>query len=120
MDFDNGLPIYVQILNLIKIKIATGDIKEGDKLPSVRDMATELKVNPNTVSRSYGELEKEDLIFTQRGMGTFVTEDKEKLKTLKMKMAHKKIQKFVLEMSKLGFTKDELSALILDLNMEED
>lgn len=120
MDFDKSLPIYTQILNFIKIKMATGEIKEGEKLPSVRDMAAELKVNPNTVSRSYSELEKEDLIFTQRGMGTFVTEDVEKLKTLRMEMAHKKIQKFILEMYKLGFTKEELSAVIKDLKMEED
>ena len=120
MDFDNGLPIYIQIINFIKIKMATGDLKEGEKLPSVRDMAAELKVNPNTVSRSYGELEKENLIFTQRGMGTFVTEDLEKLKALKMKMAHKKIKKFILEMSALGFTKEEVSAAIKDLKMEED
>lgn len=120
MDFDNGLPIYIQILNHLKIKMATGEIREGDKLLSVRDMAAKLKVNPNTVSRSYGELEKEDLIFTQRGMGTFVTEDVEKLKALKKKMAHKKIQKFILEMSDLGFTKEELSKTILDLKVEED
>jgi DNA-binding transcriptional regulator YhcF (GntR family) len=120
MDFDNGLPIYIQILNLLKIKMATGDIKEGDKLPSVRDMATELKVNPNTISRSYTELEKEDLIYTQRGMGTFVTEDIEKLKALKKKMATKKIHKFILEMKELGFTKEELSRDILELKMEED
>jgi GntR family transcriptional regulator len=120
MDFDNGLPIYIQILNLLKIKMATGDIKEGDKLPSVRDMAAELKVNPNTVQRSYGELEKEDLLYTQRGMGTFVTEDIEKLKALKKKMATKRIQSFMLEMNKLGYTKEELSKAIIELKMGEE
>lgn len=120
MDFDNGLPIYIQIMNYIKIKMATGKIKEGDKLPSVRDLAAELKVNPNTVSRSYGELEKEDLIYTQRGMGTFVTGDVEKLKSLKMQMSYIKIQRFVLEMSELGFTKYQLSEAIKDLKEEED
>ncbi len=120
MDFDNSLPIYLQILNYIKIKMATGEIKEGQKLPSVRDLAAELKVNPNTVSRSYSELEREDLIFTQRGMGTFVTEDIQKLQNLKMKMAHKRIKKFVLEMNKLDFTKEEIIGVIKDLKMEED
>ena len=87
MNFDSNLPIYIQIMDLIKRQVITGDLKEGDKLPSVREIATQLKVNPNTIQRSYQELERENLVYTQRGMGTFVTEDKQLVKELKVNIA---------------------------------
>ena len=112
MNFDSGLPIYMQIVEIIKTRIATGTLKRGDRLPSVRDMATELKVNPNTIQRSYGELERENIVFTQRGMGTFVTEDESTLKGLKETMARGKIISFVEDMERLGYSRDELPGII--------
>ncbi len=68
MEFNDNLPIYIQIMNLIKSSIASGEIRGGgDKLPSVREFSKELKVNPNTIQRSYQELERENIVFTQRG-----------------------------------------------------
>ena len=87
MDFNDNLPIYIQIMNLLKSKMVSGEISGGDKLPSVREFSKELKVNPNTIQRAYQELEREELVFTQRGMGTFVTEDIEIIKRLKKNMA---------------------------------
>ena len=83
MDFNENLPIYIQIMNLVKGKMVSGKINGGDKLPSVREYSKELKVNPNTVQRTYQELEREGLVFTQRGMGTFVTEEISIVKNLK-------------------------------------
>ncbi len=108
MNFDDNLPIYIQIMNLIKSDIVSGEISGGDKLPSVREYSKELKVNPNTVQRTYQELEREGLVFTQRGMGTFVTEDLDIIKSLKKDMASGIIHNFLEEMRGLGFNTEEI------------
>lgn len=118
MNFDSGLPIYMQIVEIIKTRIATGVLESGEKLPSVRDMATELKVNPNTIQRSYGELERENIVFTQRGMGTFVTEEESTIKGLKATMAREKIMYFMEDMEKLGYSRDELPGIIEKIIVE--
>lgn len=112
MKFDEKLPIYLQIVDRIKIKIASGKLKSKDKLPSVREMSRKLKVNPNTVQRGYQELEREDLIFTQRGMSTFITEDKQAIDGLKKDMANKLMKEFVEDMKSLGYTNKEIIELI--------
>lgn len=118
MNFDNNLPIYIQILNLIKGRIVSGQIGGGDKLPSVREYSKELKVNPNTVQRAYQELEREGLVFTQRGMGTFVTEDIKTIERLKRDMADEIIRNFLDEMKVMGFERKEIVD-ILSQWMEE-
>lgn len=112
MIFNDNLPIYVQIMNLIKKRVISGELKGGDKLTSVRELSTELKVNPNTIQRSYQELERENLVFTQRGMGTFVTEDMKVLGDLKKDMASDVIKSFIIEMKSLGFTPKEIVDLV--------
>lgn len=112
MKFEDNLPIYIQIMNLIKKKIIIGELKEGGKLTSVRELSTELKVNPNTIQRSYQELEREDLVFTQRGMGTFVTEDKNSIQQLKRNLASSIVREFLNNMKSLGFSKNEIMDLI--------
>lgn len=112
MDFNDNLPIYIQIMNLIKGKIVSEEICGGDKLPSVREFSKELKVNPNTVQRTYQELEREDLVFTQRGMGTFVIDDKETIKKLKKGMATDIVNNFLIEMKKIGFESGEIMEII--------
>lgn len=114
MKFDNNLPIYIQIMNYIKRQIVIGKLEEGAKLGSVREMATRLKVNPNTIQRSYGELERENLVFTQRGMGTFVTEDIKKIDSLKKDMANNYIDRFIQDMKSIGFDKKDILDLIQD------
>lgn len=112
MKFDDNLPIYIQIIEYIKRQIITLELKEGDKLPSVRELSQELKVNPNTVQRSYQELERENLVFTQRGMGTFVTEDVKIIKALKVDMASTIVTGFINEMRSLGFALKEIVDLV--------
>lgn len=119
MNFNNNLPIYIQIMDYMKKLIVTGELKEGDRLPSVRELSGELKVNPNTIQRSYQELEREGLVFTQRGMGTFVSEDIEMVKKLKNTMALSIVQEFIIEMKSIGFDKDGIIDLIRSI-MEGD
>lgn len=120
MDFNENLPIYIQIMNLLKSKMVSGEISGGDKLPSVREFSKELKVNPNTIQRAYQELEREELVFTQRGMGTFVTEDIEIIKMLKKNMATNVVNNFLMEMKKIGFSSNEIIEIISEWVEKEE
>ena len=120
MDFNENLPIYIQIMNLVKGKMVSGEINGGDKLPSVRELSKELKVNPNTIQRTYQELEREGLVFTQRGMGTFAAEDKEVIKELKKSMAADVVNGFLMEMKKLGFSPNEIMDIISERIEKEE
>lgn len=112
MKFEDNTPIYVQIMNYIKRKIITQEFKEGDKLPSVRELAEEIKVNPNTVQRAYQELEREEVAYTQRGMGRYITEDENKIVTLKKQMAQEIINNFIDGMAKLGYNSNEMLEIL--------
>ncbi|TYQ16865.1 UNVERIFIED_CONTAM: DNA-binding transcriptional regulator YhcF (GntR family) [Acetivibrio alkalicellulosi] len=108
IEFNNKEPIYHQIINLIKKDIITGRYKGGDKMLSVREMAEKYKVNPNTISRVYQLLEMENITYTQRGMGTFITQDEDKILQLKNQMADSVIHNFINEMRSLGFENTEI------------
>jgi GntR family transcriptional regulator len=75
IDPSNGVPIFLQIVQQVKYKIASGILRAGEQLPSVRQMAGSLRVNPNTVARAYTELERDKVVFTKRGMGCFVSDE---------------------------------------------
>lgn len=119
MNFSDNLPIYIQIMEYLKRQIIKGELSGGDKLPSVRELSTKLKVNPNTIQRSYQELERENLVFTQRGMGTFVTEDFETIRGLKKDMASNIIKGFINDMKALGYSSKDIIELINE-RVEED
>ncbi|MDE4543078.1 GntR family transcriptional regulator [Thermoanaerobacterium sp. R66] len=112
IEFNEKMPIYIQIMDMIKRDIVTKKLNGGDKLPSVREMAESLKVNPNTVQRAYQELERENVTYTQRGMGTFITENTEKLASLKREMAKEIAESFVTGMRSLGFNSNEILEII--------
>ena len=76
--FDNERPIYIQLVELIRIDIVSGKYEKGSKLPSVRELALTMKVNPNTMQKALVELENEKLIYTERTNGKYVTEDEKK------------------------------------------
>ena len=101
-----------RVANLIKRDIVTGKRELGEKLPSVRELAVSYTINPNTVSRVYKELETEGVCFTRRGMGTFVTEDSEKVKNMKEEMAGTLIHEFLEGMQQLGFTKTDVIRIL--------
>lgn len=121
MAFDPRLPIYLQIMENIKKDIVAGKLKGGDKMPSVRGLAEELKVNVNTVQRVYQELEREGVLLSQRGIGSFVTNDEETLARIKREMARELLETFVRGMRELGFSKEEtLTALQAYMEGEQD
>ena len=112
MEYNSSLPIYLQAANSIKQDIVTGKLSPGAKLPSVRDLAVEYTINPNTVSRVYKELEMEGVCFTRRGIGTFVTEDPERVQQLKEEMAGALIRVFLEGMEQLGFSRAQAIGLL--------
>jgi DNA-binding transcriptional regulator YhcF (GntR family) len=107
-EFDPNIPIYVQIMNTIKQNLVTGNLKPGDKLTSVRELAEKLSVNPNTVQRAYQELEREGVSETRRGMGSFVVERETLISALKTEMAKTLMKNFICGMKSLGYSDDEM------------
>lgn len=118
--FDDKSPIYVQVMNMIKKQMVSKELKGGDKLPSVRDLSAELKVNPNTIQRVYKELEREGLAFTQRGMGTFITEDENVIHNLRRDTAKEIMNSFIEGMKHLGFNNVEIINMIEKKLKEEN
>lgn len=109
-------PIYVQLMEQIKSLIISGVYKPGDKLPSVRDLATEASVNPNTMQKALTELERENLIYTNRTSGKFISEDEAMIQKLRKDLAKEEIERFLTNMTKLGFTKKETIAILEDIS----
>ena len=111
-NLNSDRPIFLQIVERIQTDIISGKYKPGDKLPSVRDLASEASVNPNTMQKAFSELERTGLVYTQRTAGRFITEDTELIDGLKKDFAKEKITEFIDLMQKLGFSKEEILALI--------
>ncbi|MBU3098233.1 MULTISPECIES: GntR family transcriptional regulator [Clostridium] len=116
--FNDKSPIYLQIMDIIKMDIVIGKLKSNDKLPSVREMATNMNVNPNTLQRSYQELERLGIVYTQRGTGTFVVESENMVDDLKREMAKEVIDSFILRMRNLGFNDNEIIRAVSKETME--
>jgi len=112
MEFKKNIPIYLQIISYIKKEISLGKLSPGAKLLSTRDFAIKLKVNPNTISRVYKELESENITFTKRGMGTFITLDKDILSQVQNNMVNDLIEKFILDITALGVSVDTAITLL--------
>ena len=112
MQFDDNKPIYIQIVDYFKYKIIRQDLKSSDKIPSVRETAKELNVNPNTVQRAYAELEICGITMSKRGLGSFVDVDEDKLKALKNDMAQQLIDDFLNEMYQMNMPEEKLMELI--------
>lgn len=112
MEYNNNLPIYLQVINQIKKDMIQGRLPMGEKLPSTRELAVQYQINPNTAVRVYKEMEQLGMCYTKRGLGTFVTEDVEVITKMKEEMAEELLESFVKEMSDLGFSKEELITII--------
>lgn len=119
LELNSKEPIYLQIIDYIKKKIVSGELKGGERILSVREYASEIKVNPNTIQKVYYELENEGLIYTQRGIGKFVTEDKEKINLLKQELFNETIDKFIQDSRTLGFTKKKILEIINEKYVED-
>ena len=111
-ELDNDRPIYLQLMERIQRDIISGVYKPGDKLPSVRDLAVEAAVNPNTMQKALSELERSGLVYAQRTSGRFITEDEVMLKKMKQEQAASHIHEFFEKMRSLGFQDEETLALL--------
>ena len=109
MNFDAAQPIYRQIIDEFKKKIIRGELKKGDRIPSQREYAEMVRVNPNTVQRAYREMEVMQMVETVRGQGTFVVDDQAGLASIKEDMAKSILTYFVTEMNSLGYSDQDLA-----------
>ena len=110
--FRNDLPIYSQLVERIKLGIISGALPPGARLNSVRDLAMEAGVNPNTMQRALSELEREGLVYSQRTAGRFVTEDQAVIEQAKKILAEGQIKSFLAAMRELGYDRAEILALL--------
>ena len=106
-EFDNNIPIYIQLVEQFKICIISGKIKSGERLSSVRDLALQIKVNPNTVQKALVELEELGLVYTERTNGKFVTDDQKLIDRYKNEYAVELSNKYFSSMESIGFDKNE-------------
>lgn len=112
VEFDNNLPIYLQIMNYIKKEIVVGRLKAGDKIPAVRELALELQINPNTVQRALQELERENIVETKRGLGRYVTSEESRIMEIKKEMASDLLGHFIQGMQELGFANKDIITIV--------
>ena len=110
--FRGDLPIYSQLVEQIKLGIVSGRLLPGERLASVRDMAAEAGVNPNTMQRALQDLEREGMVYSQRTAGRFVTEDMHVIDRAKKQFADEQIRGFLVAMEKLGYDWEEILTLL--------
>jgi len=116
--FDNERPIYIQLVELIRTLIVSGKFKKGEKLPSVRELALKMKVNPNTMQKALAELETEKLIYTERTNGKYVTEDENQIENIKKQLAQEKVDNYLNSMKNIGISYESAVKYLQELGGE--
>lgn len=111
-ELDSDRPIYIQLVERMQMEIVSGGYAPGQKLPSVRELAMEAAVNPNTMQKAFAELERTGLIITQRTNGRMVTEDKTRIDAIRQKIAGQHMETFFAGMRELGYTKEQIIQLV--------
>ena len=111
-EIDEKLPIHSQLVNEIIKRVVNNYYLPGQRIPSVRELAMEAKVNPNTMQKALQELEERKIIYTQRTSGKFITEDENVIKELKSSISNSIIKKFIKDMNDLGFTENEIISML--------
>ena len=119
-EFQDHLPIYAQLMDTLKRRIITGRYLLGEKLPSVRELAAEAGINPNTVQRAFSELEREGLIYTQRATGKYVTENADEIKSARQALAKTQVAEFLSNMQSLGYSVGDVIVLLQSFNESEE
>lgn len=109
--FNENLPIYHQIIEQLKTQIAVGKLKPGDKLPSVRELAVEAEVNPNTMQKALQELEREGLLYSVRTSGRFVADNKQSAEIIHTELVEQYMKEFTENMAKIGYTPVDAAGL---------
>ena len=112
--FDNKKPIYLQIMEKIKLQIVSHTLEPNQQLPTVRELASEAGVNPNTIQRALSDLEREGFVYSKRTTGRFVTEDKELIAQSRKQLSEEELEHFVSFMTHFGYEKEELPGVVSD------
>ena len=107
-NLEDNMPIYMQIMNRIRDAIASGELVAGDKVPSVREFASEFEVNPNTMQRALMELEREGILVSERAIGRFVTDDRSRIDAMRRESGSRATDTFIRQMTDLGFSEEEM------------
>ena len=113
-------PIYLQLIEQMQLRIVSGVYTAGEKLPPVRDLAAEAAVNPNTMQKALGELERDGLVYTQRTAGRFITEDTTMIEQVKQRMAKENVEEFFARMRQIGYGKEETLQLLKEVAAKEE
>ena len=106
-NLDNNRPIFLQLMEKIQMDIISGKYSPGDKLPSVRDLAMDASVNPNTMQKALSELERDGLLHSQRTSGRFITDDETLISSLKEQFARREAEQFLRRIKQIGLSKEE-------------
>lgn len=118
--FDNNIPLYLQVIDIIKKQIISGIYQPGQQLESVRALAGEYEINPNTIQRALQELENQGLVFSQRTRGRFVIDNMELIKEERYKMSQVLIKESIEALYTLGFDKEEIVEAYRKILLEEE
>jgi len=112
--FDNQKPIYLQIMERIKLQIVSHTLEPNQQLPTVREFAAEAGVNPNTIQRALSELEREGFVYSKRTTGRFVTENQELIAQSRRQLSEEELEHFISSMTHFGYEKEELPGVVAD------
>lgn len=115
IDYRDGRPLYEQVVDGLESLAARGVLASDSQLPSVRQLAMELSVNPNTIQKAYSELESRGIIYSIKGRGNFVSTDSQKLRDRKLLEFERKISDLLMQVSALGATKAEICTMLKKL-----
>ena len=113
-ELKSNRPVYIQLIEEIQLRIVSGMYKSGTQLPSVRELAAEAAVNPNTMQKALSELERSGLVYSKRTSGRFITEDVQLIKNTRKSLANSQTDEFIQKMKGLGFEPDEMISFISD------
>lgn len=118
--FNNETPIYLQLVEKLKMQIVSGELKQGQRIPSVRELALVARVNPNTMQKALAELESQGLVYTERTNGKFVTQNQKLIHQTKKELAKEKVQKYLDDMKNIGITYEQARNYLQELGGKED
>lgn len=111
-NFSNDRPVYIQIMDEIKLRIVSGRYKPGERIPSVRDLAEEARVNPNTMQKALAEIERDGYIISLRTSGKYVTDNTALINELKISRAENLVEGFAREITKMGISINDAVSLL--------
>ena len=118
-DLSDDRPIYLQLMEQLKMGIVSGTYPPGSRLPSVRELAADASVNPNTMQKALSELEREGLVYAQRTSGRFITEDQQMLEGIRQDLAKQAMAQFLESMARLGYDREETLTMMKQQNRKE-